>query len=333
MSTLLRYINELKSASVSKKIMIIKILSTSKQEKVREILLECLNDPSPGVRIAALQALERLNYFNEELMLKLCNDSSKAIRKVALKILSANPKSEYLNKLNGLLIDSDKTVRLEMVNFLYKVGKEALPILRRALKDEEELIRTKARYYIQLLEPDEKNLSEEDEAYLDKVPSGFFEPRILPVVDERIKNKTVHYEQKLGKITIELDRRGVNAFEYLLSLLEDRSWTIREFAVKKLSELQEINNKKIYELLKHPIWYVRASAVRILGLRKDESIIDLLVPLLNDGNAEVRRAIAEAIGRIKKENAIVLLQHLLNDKNIMVKREAEKSLAAYKKEN
>lgn len=332
MNTLLRYINELKNASVSKKITIIKILSTSKEGKIKEVLLECLNDPSPGVRIAALQALEKLHYFNEELMLKLCNDSSKTIRKIALKILSANPKSEYINKLNGLLIDSDKTVRLEMVNFLYKVGKEALPLLRRALKDEDELIRTKALHFIELLEPSEKNLSDEDETPSDKILSGFSEPRILPITEEKAKDETFHYEQKLSKITTKLGSKGINSFEYLLSLLEDKSWTIREFAVEKISELQEIDNKKIYELLKHPIWYVRASAVRILGLRKDESIIDLLVPLLKDSNAEVRRAIAEAVGRIKKENAIVLLQHLLNDKNIMVKREAEKSLADYKKE-
>jgi HEAT repeat protein len=331
MNILQRYINEFKNASVSKKISIIKILATSKKEQVKQILVDCLSDPSPGVRIAALQALEKLNFFNEELLLKLCHDNSKAIRKIALKMLATNPKTEYLKNCNGLLIDSDKTVRLEVLNLLYKIGKESIPLLHRALKDEDELVRTKALQYIQLLDPSEKLAETKETSPPSEIVPEFSQPRILATTAPEKKEETLPYEIKLTKITEKLSAQDTASLDYFLSLLEDKSWTIREFAIKKITELDNIDMSRIYELLKHPIWYVRAAAILIIGLKKDKNIVDLMMPLMKDNNVEVRRAIAEALGKADKADAIMPLQHLLNDKSIMVRREAEKSLNALKK--
>ncbi len=332
MSSLIRYINELKNASVSKKVMIIKILSSSRQEKVKEVLIDCLNDFSPAVRLAALQALEKIDYYDENLLIKLCHDNSKLIRKIAIKMLSKKPKVEYLKKLNSLIIDSDKFVRLEVINFLYKLGKDGITLLQRALKDEDELVRNKALHYLQLLESDKVEEDKNNISAEQNIPE-ISSPRILGSIttEERIKEE-LSFEEKINEINEKLKSKKINSLEYLLSLIEDKSWTIREYAIQKISELEKIEVSRIYELLKHPLWYVRAAAVKILGLRKDKDIIDLLVPLIKDSNVEVRRAIAEALGRINKADAIMPLRHLLNDRSIMVRKEAEKALAAYRKE-
>ncbi|OGF67773.1 MAG: hypothetical protein A2Y62_13930 [Candidatus Fischerbacteria bacterium RBG_13_37_8] len=331
MTTIERYVAEMKNASASKKITIIKVISTSDDKKVEELLVLCLSDPSPGVRIAALQALDKKDYYNEEVLLGLCHDSSRTTRKLALKLLSNYPKAEYLKKINSLLIDSDKTVRVEILNLLHKIGTESLPLLHRMLKDEDELVRRRAALYIKSLDPGEK-LEEGTETYAEEESPDFDAPRIFGTImpDSEPKEGALPYEEKLLNVMQTLEEKSENRLDYLLSVLEDKSWTIREYAIKKISELKDIDLSIIYKLLQHPIWYVKAAAVRILGFRKDENAIEHLLHLVKDSNAEVRRAIAEALGKIKKSDAIIPLQYLQQDQSIMVRKEAEKALQAFK---
>lgn len=315
-----RYISELKNASPSKKATIIKIISTSNDKAIIPILIECLKDNSPIVRLTALRALEKKKYFDENLYINLFSDSSKFVRKQVIKMLSSFPKEEYLSKLSELLIDSYADVRLEVVNLLSKLGKAALPLLYKACKDTEDLIREKALQAI-------KNIGDASNKFTPTKESSKKEAskslRIFHI-------EKLPYDEKLKNIikTIEEEKEQL---PHLLKALEDKSWTVREYAIKKISELKEVDMEKIYELLKSPVWYIKAAAIRIIGSRKDEKGLDFILPFMKDNNAEVRRALAEALGLFKKSEALIPLQYLLQDKNIMVKKEAERSISLLKK--
>ncbi len=315
-----RYISELKNASPSKKTTIIKIISTSNDKLIIPTLIDCLRDSSPVVRLAALRALDKKKYFDENLLLEFLTDNSKFIRKQVLKMLSSFPKEEYLPKIQNLLLDSDMDIRLEVVSLLAKIGKASLPLLYKACKDTEDLVREKALQAIKIIgeESDISSKSKKSEIINSDKSLRIFHIEKLPY-DEKLKNIIKN---------IETDK---DQFSLLLKSLEDKSWTVREYAIKKISELKEIEISKVYDLLKSPVWYIKAAAIRIIGLRKDEKGLDLILPYLKDNNAEVRRALAEALGNFKKSEALIPLQYLLQDKNIMVKKEAEKSLASFKK--
>lgn len=315
-----RYISELKNASPSKKTTIIKIISTSNDKLIIPTLIDCLRDSSPVVRLAALRALDKKKYFDENLLLEFLTDNSKFIRKQVLKMLSSFPKEEYLPKIQNLLLDSDMDIRLEVVSLLAKIGKASLPLLYKACKDTEDLVREKALQAIKIIaeESDISSKSKKSEIINSDKSLRIFHIEKLPY-DEKLKNIIKN---------IETDK---DQFSLLLKSLEDKSWTVREYAIKKISELKEIEISKVYDLLKSPVWYIKAAAIRIIGLKKDEKGLDLILPYMKDNNAEVRRAIAEALGNFKKSEALIPLQYLLQDKNIMVKKEAEKSLASFKK--
>jgi len=315
-----RYISELKNATPSKKATIIKIISTSNDKLVISTLIGCLRDSSPIVRLAALRALEKKKYFDENLFLEFLADNSKFIRKQVLKMLSSFPKEEYLPRIQNLLLDSDTDIRLEVVSLLEKIGKASLPLLYKACKDTEDLVREKALQAIRIIgeESDKSVKSKKIEINNSDKSLRIFHIEKLPY-DEKLKNIIKN---------IEADKEQ---FPLLLKSLEDKSWTVREYAIKKISELKEIEISKVYDLLKSPVWYIKAAAIRIIGLRKEEKGLDLILPYMKDNNVEVRRALAEALGNFKKSEALIPLQYLLQDKNIMVRKEAEKSLASFKK--
>ena len=330
-----RYISELKDGTASRKVTIIKIIATSDDQSVIDILVGCLKDYSPTVRIAAIQALEKKDYFEEAVLLNLCSDSSRLIRKQVLKMLSNFPKVEYLSRIQNLLIDSDESVRLEVVNLLHKIGKESLPLLHRALKDDSPLIQQKARNYLKELEGYTEPVEEIISEGLEPVDNFVEAPRFVHLEKSAPtpREPALSYKEKLKKIEQTVEDTTADSIKPLLKALEDKSWTVREFAIKKISEMNEIDSVEIKKLLVHPIWYVKAAAIRILGLRKEESALDLIIPIMKDSNVEVRRAVAEALGQLRKSDVIIPLQFLLQDKNVMVRKEAEKSLILLKAHN
>lgn len=141
------------------------------------------------------------------------------------------------------------------------------------------------------------------------------------------KIKSSKEKQKRLKIIKSLAQvKGSWVNEVLLEALDDPSEEIRDFIIKEMGKREYFDLNMIYKKLSKPPWYVKSSALRILGIRKDQQSLKLFKATLNDPNAEVRRSAAQALGEIGGKEALVFLNKLAKDKNRFVKRTAEEGL-------
>lgn len=114
--------------------------------------------------------------------------------------------------------------------------------------------------------------------------------------------------------------------EVLMEALEDPSEEIRDFIIREMGKREYFDLNLVHKRLSKSPWYVKTSALKILGLiRKQESIKSIKVTL-NDPNVEVRRCAAQVLGEIGGKETLVLLNKLAKDKNRFVKRSAEEGL-------
>lgn len=109
-------------------------------------------------------------------------------------------------------------------------------------------------------------------------------------------------------------------------LLEDAHEKVRVFAVKHLSELDNLDSREVRKKLSHHHWYVRCAVLDILGRRKDSGFMDDITPLTHDHNAEVRKTTARVLGEIGGKESLKLLMELLRDEHRFVRAEAERGV-------
>ncbi|MFC2165931.1 HEAT repeat domain-containing protein [Acidobacteriota bacterium] len=113
----------------------------------------------------------------------------------------------------------------------------------------------------------------------------------------------------------------------LLESLDDRNEEIRKLIIQELGIRDDLDLEIVTEKLSHPLWYVKSSALKILGLKRDKGVLIHIEALLTEPNVEVRRAIASALGDIGGKKSLSLLLKLSKDRNKFVRGSAEEAIA------
>jgi len=113
----------------------------------------------------------------------------------------------------------------------------------------------------------------------------------------------------------------------LLESLEDTNEEIRKLIIQELGKRDDLGLEIVTEKLSHPLWYVKSSALKILGLKRDKGVLMHIEALITEPNVEVRRAIASALGEIGGKKSLSLLLKLSKDRNQFVRASAEEAIA------
>jgi HEAT repeat protein len=140
----------------------------------------------------------------------------------------------------------------------------------------------------------------------------------------KVRLKTASPENRVHLIR---EAAGTPSFQSLLwELLEDPHEKVRDYAVKELSGFDSVDVSLLNKKLRHPNWFVRCAALKLLGKRNDLFSPESTEPLLHDSNAEVRKTAAWTLGEIGGKESVKKLVKLTHDKNRFVRAEAEKAL-------
>jgi HEAT repeat protein len=112
----------------------------------------------------------------------------------------------------------------------------------------------------------------------------------------------------------------------LLESLDDTNEEIRKLIIQELGKRDHLDLDPVAEKLSHPLWYVKSSALKILGLKGDKGVLIHIEALLTEPNVEVRRALASALGNIGGKKSLSLLLKLSKDRNQFVRASAEEAI-------
>lgn len=113
----------------------------------------------------------------------------------------------------------------------------------------------------------------------------------------------------------------------LLESLDDTNEEIRTMIIQELGKRDDLSLEIVIEKLLHPLWYVKSSALKILGLKRDKGMLMHIEALITEPNVEVRRAVASALGDIGGKKSLALLLKLSKDRNQFVRTSAEEAIA------
>lgn len=100
----------------------------------------------------------------------------------------------------------------------------------------------------------------------------------------------------------------------------------REAAAFLLASLDE--RDRLQQLINDEDAQVRKAAVAAIGTCCSESFAPLLLAALGDGDPDVRIAVADALGKLHDKAALDALEHALNDEDVWVQTAALKAISA-----
>lgn len=115
----------------------------------------------------------------------------------------------------------------------------------------------------------------------------------------------------------------------LISLLSFNDLQLRETIVKRISVDHELDETRLTDVLRSGssiAWYVRATLVEILGIRKSEHLLDIMDHLICDKNVEVKLKLVGALAKLEAKKTRVYMQMLADDALIWVRKEARRAL-------
>ena len=331
-----------RASSITTRVRILRSLAVESAPEVDRLLLQALQDPAAKVRHTALQLLDRRGIRDRQITLAMLSDGSKMVRRLALRMLRAWPDPELIPRVVPFLEDEDLSLRLLAIDWLYALGPRALPYLRPLAHDAMYSVRTKVQHCIRDLEKQQAIQNALVQSAASKrVPSGEEETAPIPAPamphqsDARLHRDLDRFppvHRRADTLWQELEQLRMTQpdalADRLQTLLEDPRWPNRERVIRWVQQQPDFPTQVIYELLAHPIWYVRAAAIEILGHFQDPVLLEYAFDLARDRNVEVRRALADAMLRYgESEDARMVLEKLARDPHFMIRRRAREHLS------
>ncbi len=328
-----------RASSITTRVRILRSLAVEPAPEVDQLLIQALRDPSAKVRHTALQLLDRRGFRDRQITLAMLGDGSKVVRRLALRMLRAWPEPELIPKVLPFLEDEDLSLRLLAIDWLYSLGPRALPYLRPLARDAMYSVRSKVQHCIRDLE---KQQAIQDAlvqpASPEQAPSAERETAPIPATalsydtDTRWREPIPHVRRRADTLWQELEQLRMTQpdalADRLQTLLEDPRWPNRERVIRWVQQQPDFPTRVMYELLAHPIWYVRAAVIEILGHFQDPVLLEYAFDLARDRNVEVRRALTDAMLRYgESEDARMVLEKLARDPHFMIRRRAREHLS------
>ncbi len=284
----------------------LELLGNQTPARVVRALAGALTDETPCVRVAAAQALIKLEKDapNEDDIVQLLDDPSWEVRAGIVQLLGKSGASVPIQKLENMLTDEEPAVRMVVVSALGKLKRpELLGKLITALEDEDLLVRLAT---VEALGEQEENIptralmkkiNDEDEdvrcAVLEalsnlgeRVPIGILAVA-LEDEEEVVRLTALRLLKKLGERM---------PLESLFLTLKDQSEQVQTEASKLLARLDttilnRVSPTFLVQLLQDESEHLRAIAAWMLGEQKAFTAKEPLLATLNDSSEIVRTAV------------------------------------------
>ncbi|MGA2244332.1 MAG: HEAT repeat domain-containing protein [Verrucomicrobiota bacterium] len=303
-------------------------------------LLDLLRNGAPNKQFAAAKALGEINDPRvRPAMIEALRKPSPAVRIAALGTLERLAEPTAFSEVEKLLLDGNPSVRGAAVEAASRCGgTRAVPALLRCLKDSSWEVRQAAANALGYLG---------ERSAVDGLCGLIGDP------DRDVRESVIN---ALAQIA---DRRAI--VPLVLALLDAES-TVRSAATATLQKLDRrwADNEdirkvapKIAQALKHPDYWVRFSAGKLLEQLKIDPknlpeptsaasapphmtaesaaanpAVEVLADLLFDRDRDLRLAAAGALGRLRDHSAASLLTAALRDADFSVRASAQAALAA-----
>lgn len=233
-----------------------------------------------------------------------------------IKLLKDENFSSYENRkeiLINLAKDESASVRALAIKLLSKFNYREENLFKKALSDPNPVVRRSALKAIKDIEDYEKKLKNRKDQ-----------------INERLSSSSTNEKYNILKEIESIEEDWVS--DIYIEHLADPSLTIRNFIIDIIVKKKNIPIHVYLEKLNHPLWYVRSSVLKILGMKKISLQKEIMLKLLNDSNVEVRRALAETLGKVGGDDSFDVLNQMLNDPNPWVRTQVRKSISELKSE-
>ncbi|MDN5338915.1 MAG: hypothetical protein PWQ30_24 [Euryarchaeota archaeon] len=303
-------------------------------------LEEALNDPLPVVRVTAAKAIGLIGATESiAVLVTHLGDTAPDVRWSVARALSTFG-AMAVDPLFLVLRTGNKEVRLAAIDALWEIPeKGAADVLRYALDDEDEEVRTRAAAALrkrQVIDVWRRTLGsqvEEEERAPKKTrkvrveDKTAFEQSGRQDIDTLIGAlKDRDWNTQLGAAT-RLIMMGRPAVDGLIRALKDEDPDIQSAAASILGDMRETAVTPLMEALSDSDRFVRLVAARNLGRIGNKRAIEALIGSLHqEPDPEVRATVAEALGYMGSKEAIEPLALALRDRDEDVKIAAARSL-------
>lgn len=302
-------------------------------------LEEALSDPVPVVRMTAAKAIGLIGATDSiPVLIEHLGDAAPEVRWSVARALG-DFGSLAIEPLALVLKKGRKEMRLAAIDALWEMlDKRAGDVLRSALEDEDEDVRTKAaaalrkRQVIDVWRVALGSQVQEEERTSKKRATRqedrrAFEQSGQAQIDTLIGAlKDKEWNTQFGAAT-RLIMMGRPAVEGLIQALRNEDPEIQTAAASILGDMRETAVTPLMDALKDTDRFVRLVAARNLGKIGNKRAIEALIGSLHqEPDSEVRAAVAEALGYMGSRQAIEPLALALQDRNETVKIAAARSL-------
>ncbi len=284
----------LKDSDVSVRVAAIEFASECKINGLLELLKNSTKDPSPEVRIGALNCMSQQHF------------------------------AQFRNYAVEALADPDENVSLNALQHLKVIlsASQLAPLLVRFINSDNEKMRSFALSHIAQLSKERfkanfNNLKPETRKLaakvIQKLDQGFSDQIVQ---DLSSLDPQTRLQAALLLENIQLDDKGKDA---LLAAMKDPSKLVRAAVVKTLGVMGDPQLiKQLIGFFNDPDPRVRANTIEAIASLGDRQAIQVLLPFLDDSNNRIRANAIVGIRKIGNFNLIPVLQKMLahKDKNM-----------------
>ncbi len=177
---------------------------------------------------------------------------------------------------------------------------------------------------LSILEPFRKivgreELSQTDKKKIIKFFSETGNPVVLPMLFSFLWESGIYPDVRSAIVKFSKDA----ATEALLMLKDAEDYSLRMKLIDIIKNIGEYGIKALVDNLGISEWYLRRNIILILGEIGDKSVIDHMVPLLEDKEDRVRLELVKAFTKLEYEKGLI---KALNDSSVEVKAEALRGL-------
>ena len=303
-------------------------------------LEEALNDPLPVVRVTAAKAIGLIGATESiPLLITYLGDAAPDVRWSVARALG-DFGAMAIEPISHVLRSGTREMRLAAIDALWEIPDEgAGDVLRYALDDEDEEVRTKAaaalrkRQVIDVwrrtlgsqVEEEERTPKKKRKVRLeDKKAFELSGKQDIDTLISALKDKD--WNTQLGAAT-RLIMMGRPAVDGLIRALRDEDPEIQSAAASILGDMRETAVTPLMDALDDSDRFVRLVAARNLGRIGNKRAIEALIGSLHQElDTEVRATVAEALGYMGSKQAIEPLALALQDRDEEVKIAAARSL-------
>lgn len=300
------------------------------------LLLSCLNDKDPGVRVAALRALREIGDPNiASKLFEALSQPSEQVRDLIYEILKdfgthsipylmdslsneywmgrdlaaqalTDMGSEAVIPLVAALKCDDKERRFWSIKILGKMGESsAFNEILNFLKDPDSEIRMAA---IEAL-------------------GDFGNPKAIPNIIEKFVDPAWVVRKRASKSIVTFGQLSVHP---LLKVLSSSNEDAKYWALRALGEIKPKRiAPALIKLFKDKSWTIRNATADVLSQYGAETLPELTALLKESEDVEIRYWLIRAIGKIQSTDSLMLLYGLLDDPSESIRDSAQKALANY----